>query len=740
MPALIPQGTPTWQHTSTPVFPTGYTPIAGHLAIVAVWAFGGSATNATPSGWFKPPSQNGALLAVYAKKLVGGDVLPPFPWTGSPGQTKSICFVVGGDVASDITTMFEIAASRVSNSTQNIPYPALAVSGVNDFLIAVGYRHKTAAADGETVNNLAGFTPALAADVPNGNSQIVGTFNYVQQGAAASLGTAAQTTTKADTNDACLGYVLAIKTQVVASAGFSAGPVVNSVTAIPSGSYTLGFTGSAAGTFYVVAIMGGAPAPSAAQVVLGQDSFGVAALAAANKAVTGADTVVLGGSLASPIYDLYCVFRTTVNSAVSALLGQFLLPTAGKQFAVVSGPPAPGTDSILIGVTPAAASPDVIECDQTTTPGGFALAMSSTGLPEYVGTGAPQSFVARVFDYSNGVWSAPVTEFVNNLPPIYVGGVGPLFFALNATIAPVGLLSTFQGQNGNTLSIVAVSGLPPGIFVSGNQLVGAGTVQGIYTCIIQANDPAGVSAIGSFTIVVGDVQLPTDLAGETQATGTNELQMLLFVVNPVSVPSALPVGSIIDSSPSPGSFAPGGSTVILSIAVPLPIVPPPPPPPPPPPDTPPPPPVTIPIPPIQNPGQIVSRSGSIDLTLNDLFQYWGDDLNTSNTQDLLAVSGPIMGRQRVLRRLLTNQGDYLFNPTYGAGLPAYVGQTTDVAKITALILSQMLLESVVAPSPPPVITVGPATVTTDATALQVSIEYTDAPSGEPQTLSFSLSK
>src|SRR5581483_995049 len=75
--------------------------------------------------------------------------------------------------------------------------------------------------------------------------------------------------------------------------------------------------------------------------------------------------------------------------------------------------------------------------------------------------------------------------------------------------------------------------------------------------------------------------------------------------------------------------------------------------------------------PVQAPGTIVNRiqDASVQLTLNDVFHYWGNDVSLSNTQDLLLVSGTVMGQQRVLRRLLTNPGDYLFDPNYGGGLP-----------------------------------------------------------------------
>jgi hypothetical protein len=123
--------------------------------------------------------------------------------------------------------------------------------------------------------------------------------------------------------------------------------------------------------------------------------------------------------------------------------------------------------------------------------------------------------------------------------------------------------------------------------------------------------------------------------------------------------------------------------------------------------------------------------------INDLYHYWGSDVSTGPTGDLLTVSSTLLGQQRVLRRLLTNPGDYVFQPSYGAGLPAYVGQPMDVGKITALIKSQLLLESAVAKTPPPQITV--AQSPTDLTALAVTIAYNDAATNTPVVLSFNVS-
>ena len=123
--------------------------------------------------------------------------------------------------------------------------------------------------------------------------------------------------------------------------------------------------------------------------------------------------------------------------------------------------------------------------------------------------------------------------------------------------------------------------------------------------------------------------------------------------------------------------------------------------------------------------------------INDINHFWGGDLAPSVTGDLLTCSATVRGQQRVLRRLLTNPGDYIFQPDYGAGLPAWVGQPMDVGKIMALIRSQILLEESVAKVPAPEITVRQNP--TDLTGLAVRIAYNDAATNTPTVLSFNVS-
>lgn len=120
----------------------------------------------------------------------------------------------------------------------------------------------------------------------------------------------------------------------------------------------------------------------------------------------------------------------------------------------------------------------------------------------------------------------------------------------------------------------------------------------------------------------------------------------------------------------------------------------------------------------------------------DLSHEWGGDLEVSATGNLLLVDGTKLGVQRVLRRLLTNRGEYIWHPDYGAGLPGRVGLLLDVTAVVSAIRAQLYQESVVSRTPAPTITVMPLS---DPGTFYVSIQYIDAQTGQQASVSFDLS-
>ena len=120
--------------------------------------------------------------------------------------------------------------------------------------------------------------------------------------------------------------------------------------------------------------------------------------------------------------------------------------------------------------------------------------------------------------------------------------------------------------------------------------------------------------------------------------------------------------------------------------------------------------------------------------LDDVDHLWGGDVGLTQTGDLARVNGADRSKQRVLRRLMTNPGDYAFHPEYGAGLPAKVGAILDLAEIRALVRNQMLLEASVSQADP---------ITVAANALDdgvsIDLDYIALPDRQPVSLSFDVS-
>jgi hypothetical protein len=117
----------------------------------------------------------------------------------------------------------------------------------------------------------------------------------------------------------------------------------------------------------------------------------------------------------------------------------------------------------------------------------------------------------------------------------------------------------------------------------------------------------------------------------------------------------------------------------------------------------------------------------------DIAHIWGGDLQVSANGDLLLVDSINESNQRILHRLLTNPGDYIWHPEYGAGLPKMIGLPIDVESLKAIVTSQIFLEATVLRDPPPDIT-----VSSFPNGMYVSIKYTEADSGLPTTLSFDV--
>lgn len=75
---------------------------------------------------------------------------------------------------------------------------------------------------------------------------------------------------------------------------------------------------------------------------------------------------------------------------------------------------------------------------------------------------------------------------------------------------------------------------------------------------------------------------------------------------------------------------------------------------------------------------------------------WGGDLQLSPSGGVELFSGSALTLQRLIRRFLTNPGDDIHEPDYGAGLRRFIGKPMHEASLAALVREQAMMESTVA--------------------------------------------
>lgn len=117
----------------------------------------------------------------------------------------------------------------------------------------------------------------------------------------------------------------------------------------------------------------------------------------------------------------------------------------------------------------------------------------------------------------------------------------------------------------------------------------------------------------------------------------------------------------------------------------------------------------------------------------DARHWWDEDLSVGPTGDIALSDGVELSNQRVVRRLMTILGEYVWHTDYGASVPIRVGDTFDLPLLTSIIRSQIFLEEAVSQDPDPVITVDPI-----LNGVFVQIQYVDALTGSQASLQFEV--
>ena len=119
----------------------------------------------------------------------------------------------------------------------------------------------------------------------------------------------------------------------------------------------------------------------------------------------------------------------------------------------------------------------------------------------------------------------------------------------------------------------------------------------------------------------------------------------------------------------------------------------------------------------------------------DIYHWIGSDLQKSASGGIQETNGVELSRQRIARRLITNPGDYVFHPEYGAGIPRYIGKLASINEIKAVVLGQVLLESTVSKATQPIVNVSQVSATGTVT---INVTYTYAETGELATVTVTV--
>jgi hypothetical protein len=123
--------------------------------------------------------------------------------------------------------------------------------------------------------------------------------------------------------------------------------------------------------------------------------------------------------------------------------------------------------------------------------------------------------------------------------------------------------------------------------------------------------------------------------------------------------------------------------------------------------------------------------------LADADHFYGNDLAVTPSGDIALVTKSQRTIQRIIRRVMTVPTDargcaYPWQPEYGVGLGARIGEALDSRGIQRDFRTQMRLEASVQQVPSPVVTVDELN-----NGAAITVEYTDL-SGLPKTFNFDL--
>ena len=367
------------------------------------------------------------LLAVQTRTTIlakvhdGTEADPVVTPTGAPNSHSAVLIGLAGTTndlspTSDIVHASASAANGTADNT--IEYPALTVSEANTIVLLIATYNNDDDGSGQTFDTPSGFTQVGAYFTGLGADQTIVVY-YSIQTTAASISSGTITRTAAGATAGSAAALISLRAAAAAPT-FSVAPTVS---AQDTNDYTLSYTPSTSATFYAVACKKDQTAPTIAQVKAGNCTGDVAAVAAANEAVTGADTTALGGSLTYPIHDLYAVLSNGGgDSTLATLADEMLDAPTGYQYDLLASVSATSPCKALndIPISPTIAAADVTKWPTATSPSSYAFTAGTDCDTSYSDpSGTRQTATLDVYDTSAGDWMSggPTTVYFNNSAP-----------------------------------------------------------------------------------------------------------------------------------------------------------------------------------------------------------------------------------------------------------------------------------------------------------------------------------
>jgi hypothetical protein len=561
----------------------GLTAVGSWAAPAHVQSIGNLATTATNHTRVLPSVSAGSLLTVAIKTASTGytvsDNVNSGSWTQLCTQTNGtgtrlfIFYRVNSAAASPSLTV--TITNGVSTTIRAVAseYTGVATSSPVDASVCenspAGTTHTTSNITTTVTGTLLYST--LALDTSSTIAPALGETErlevssppllQVQDRISGAAGTFAASWTLSSSEVGARGLV-AFKPAAAVAPSFSSGPSAVATT----GGYTISATPNTSSTLDCVATVKGSANPTATQVKAGQNGAGAAALAAAEKAITGADTLSLTG-LTFPTHDVHCVLSNGAgDSAVSRLTNRFKLPPAGKQYSTFASVAA-GTVYAAIA-SPAVAVGDTREIDLVVSPSANAVTALTDGNDSFDSDGSRQYYDTQVYDDSAGGWMSVTgggtssRVWFNDQPPVADGISFDVPLEDDAAMETINLCDRFTDEEGDSLtgsnSTTGVgSGVnkrPTGTTITGCEWTGTPTTEESGSFTFTAKDTA--EAAGTITVnytVIDTITVPPCAnVSASQYEATLDTLFVPWVVSGATFSETVAPGNIISCSPAAG--------------------------------------------------------------------------------------------------------------------------------------------------------------------------------------------